>query len=81
MVNEAIVIRAFEGCEDYSSKKKKDECSADPSPYVSRCKLSIFPPSNLVTVQRTCRFRVADEAIIEKDPDQLRSVRMSYPSC
>lgn len=45
MVNEAIVIRAFEGCEDYSSKKKKDECSADPSPYVSRGKLSIFPPT------------------------------------
>lgn len=26
-------------------------------------------------------FRVADEAIIEKDPDQLRNVRMSYLSC
>lgn len=81
MVNEATVVRDFEGCEDYSSKKKKDECSTDPSPYVSRGKLSIFSPSNLVMAQRTCGFRVADEAIIEKDPDQLRNVRMSYPSC
>lgn len=74
------LLRDIEGCEDYSSKKK-DECSTDPSPYVSRGKLSKFSPSNLVMAQRTCRFRVADEAIIEKDPDQLRNVRMSYPSC
>lgn len=78
MVNEATVVRDFEGCEDYSSKKK-DECLM--SAYVSRGKLSIFSPSNLVMAQRTCGFRVADEAIIEKDPDQLRNVRMSYPSC
>lgn len=65
MVNEAIVVRAFEGCWDYS-RKKKDECLTDPSPYVSRGKLSIFPPSNLAMAQTTCGFRVADEAIMKK---------------
>lgn len=75
------LLEILKGVRITAVRKKKDECSTDPSPYVSRGKLSIFSPSNLVMAQRTCGFRVADEAIIEKDPDQLRNVRMSYPSC